>query len=104
MPYLGIFGLELQKNYCHISSQHPGIGLIAKVCEIMKIPKFGTKMPYLSIFELEFENNIVSTLIEHFQICLIAEFREKMETPKFTTKNALFRYIWAIILKNYCHT
>ena len=61
-------------------------------------------MPYLGIFELEFESNIVSTLIEHSQICLTAKFREKMETPKFTTKNALFRYFWAIILKNYCHT
>ena len=33
MPYLGIFGLEVLKNYCHIWNQHPWIYLTAKFCE-----------------------------------------------------------------------
>ena len=43
MPYLGIFGLEVSKNYCHISNQHRRIYLTAKFRGKMKIPKFGTK-------------------------------------------------------------
>ena len=43
MPYLGIFGLEVSKNYCHISNQRRRIYLIAKFRGKMKIPKFGTK-------------------------------------------------------------
>ena len=43
------------KNYCQIWNQHPWICLIAKYCEIMKMPKnLGPKVPYLGIFGLEF--------------------------------------------------
>ena len=30
MPYLGIFEIKFQKNYCHISKYYPRICLIAK--------------------------------------------------------------------------
>ena len=41
---LGIFGIELQKNYCHILDRHPQICLTAKFREKKtKMPKFTTK-------------------------------------------------------------
>ena len=54
MPYLGIFGLEVLKNYCQIWNQHPWIYLTAKFCEKIKMSKFGTTNAYLGIFGLEF--------------------------------------------------
>ena len=33
MPYFGIFGQELKKNYCHILNQHLRICLTAKILE-----------------------------------------------------------------------
>ena len=43
MPNIGIFGLEFSKNYCHIWNQYPRIWLNGKLCEKMKMSKFGTK-------------------------------------------------------------
>ena len=70
--YLDIFGLEFKKNYCDISSQHLWICLIAKDCEIIKMPTFGTKSAlfgyfwpktlYLDIFGLEFFKKLLSYL------------------------------------------
>ena len=54
MPYLGIFGQEFQKYYCHIWNQDPQICLIVKFCKKTKIPNFGTKNALLGIFGLEF--------------------------------------------------
>ena len=34
---------RISKKCYHIWNQHPGIDLIAKFCEIMKMAKFGTK-------------------------------------------------------------
>ena len=42
MPYLGIFGLEFQKNYCHIWNHHPQICLFAKFYGKTTMPEFGT--------------------------------------------------------------
>ena len=39
----GYFSFETYKQYCHISTQHTRICLIAKFCEKMKMPKFRTK-------------------------------------------------------------
>ena len=36
-------------------------------------------------------------------IYLMTEFRAKIRILKFGTKNALFRYFWVRILKNYYH-
>ena len=43
MPYLGTFGLEFEKNYCHIWNQHPQICLISKFRKKAKMAKVGTK-------------------------------------------------------------
>ena len=49
------FWARILKNYCQIWNQHTWICLIAKYCEIMKMPKnLGPKVPYLGIFGLEF--------------------------------------------------
>ena len=50
MPYLGTFGLEFEKNYCHIWNQHPWIWLIAKFRKKKQRLNLGRKMPYLDIF------------------------------------------------------
>ena len=50
IPSLGIVGLEFNKKYCHISNQHPGNCLIAKIRERIKCLNFEPKMPYLGIF------------------------------------------------------
>ena len=54
MAYLGIFGIEFEKNYFHIWNQHLRIGLITKFREIMKMAKFGTKNALFGMFALEF--------------------------------------------------
>ena len=59
MPYLGIFGQDFQKNYCHIWNQHLQICVFAKFHEKTKCLNLGTKTPDLGIFGLEFENNSV---------------------------------------------
>ena len=58
MLYLGIFGLEISKYYCHIWDQHAQTCLFAKFHEKKKSLNLGTKMPDLCIFGLGFVNNI----------------------------------------------
>ena len=51
IPHFGIFGLEFEGD------QHPQICLIAKLCEKMKMPKFGTKNALFGHFwGLNFKN------------------------------------------------
>ena len=57
---LGIFGIELQKNYCHILDRQPQICLTAKFREKkQKCLNLRPKMLYLGITGLQFENRIV---------------------------------------------
>ena len=42
--------------------------------------------------------------ISTLEFRLTAKFWKTIKMPKFGTKNALFRYFWAGILKQYCHT
>ena len=88
---------------CHIWNQNPWICLIAKYCEIMKMPKFGTKNALFVYFWASILKNYCHIWNQHPQICLIAKFCEETKMLKFGTKNALFGYFWARILKNYCH-
>ena len=46
----GNFGLEFEKNYCHIWNQHPRICLIAKYHEIVRMPKFEIKSTKFGYF------------------------------------------------------
>ena len=59
MPYLSIFELEFENNIATFEINTFDFCLIAKFCEIMKMPKFGTKNARLGISGLEFKNNIV---------------------------------------------
>ena len=43
LSYFGIVGQDFQKSYCHISNQHTGICLFAKLHEKTKMFKFGTE-------------------------------------------------------------
>ena len=61
MSYLGIFGLEFEKN-CRILNQHPRICLIAKFSEIMKITKFGTKNASCGYFWARILKELLSCL------------------------------------------
>ena len=60
-------------------------------------------MPYFGTFGYEFLKKLLSYSKSEPSICQITKFREKRKMPKFGTKNALFEYLWARILKNYCH-
>ena len=57
MPYLGILGDMILKNYCQT----------AKFSGKIKMPEFGTKMLYLGVFGLEMENNVVIFEISTFK-------------------------------------
>ena len=48
------FGSRIWKYYCHIWNPHPQICLIAKFCEIIKMPKLGTKNVWFGYFWVEF--------------------------------------------------
>ena len=97
MPYLGIFGPEFYKNYCHIWNQHLRICQVAKFCEIMKMPKFGTKNALFGYFwARSFTKNYCHIWNQHREIYLFAKFHEK-------TKMLKFGYFGAGIWKQYCH-
>ena len=50
MLYLGIFQVNFENNYCHISNQHPQISEIAKFFKRTKRHKFGTKNALFGCF------------------------------------------------------
>ena len=89
---------------------------MAKFFENTKMLKFEPKAPDLGIFGVEFlkalvifekaflnfSNSKISRKTQN-QMCLNEKFCKKTKLPKFETKNALFDYLWAIILRNYCH-
>ena len=54
MPYLGIFEVNFENDYYHISNQHPQICQIAKFCKNEKLLKFGPNIRYLDVFLVEF--------------------------------------------------
>ena len=67
------------------------------------MPKFRTEMSYLGIFEQQFGNNIVMFEISTLEFVSQKKLFKKTKSPIFGTKNALFGYLWRIILKNYFH-
>ena len=62
MPFFGIFGQELKKNYCQIWNQHHWICLIVKFCEIMKMLQFGTKSALFAYFLAKIFKKLLSYL------------------------------------------
>ena len=99
MPYLGILGVELKKNCCHIWSQHIQICLIAKFCEETKMPKFGTKNALFGYFWAGIWKHYCHILNQQSRICLTETFHEIIKMRKFVTKNALLVYFWARFYK-----
>ena len=59
MPYLGVFGLEFQKNYCHIEISTLKFVYLQNFTKKQKCLNSGPKMPDLGIFGLKFESNIL---------------------------------------------
>ena len=59
MRYLGICGLQFEKNCCHISNQHPQISLVANLVKKLKRLNLGPKMCDSGIFGPKFEKTIV---------------------------------------------
>ena len=79
MSYLGIFGLDFWKYYCHIWNQHPQIYLIAKFCEKTNIPKFGTKNALFGYFWARIWKNYCHIWNQHPRIFLNTKFCKKKE-------------------------
>ena len=50
IPYLGIFGLQFNKNYCQFFNQHTQICETIKVSSKMKKSNLGPKMLYLRLW------------------------------------------------------
>ena len=116
----GCFLARILNNYGHILNQHVRISVIAKFCEETKCQNLGLKMPYLDVCLIwvllgnNFSLKALSYLKSAPSNLLFAKFHKNTRMPKFGTKNALFlgsltkntlfRYFWARILKNYCHT
>ena len=104
MPYLGIFGLEFEKNI-HIWNKRPWICLVAKFGAKLKILKFGIKNTWFRSFWTGIWKQYCHISNQHPRICLYTKCREKVKMPKFGTKRylPLFGYFWVKILKKYCH-
>ena len=123
MPFLRIFGRNCYiliflgknfwKNYCHIWNKHPWISLIAKHLEIIKMPKFGTKLVLFCVFWDRILKKFCHIWNPHLWISVIPKFSEEEKIPKFATKKALFGYFWPTMpylcifeqefKKNICH-
>ena len=104
MPYLSIFdqkchiwlflGKNFKKNYYDIWNHYPWICLIAKYCEIMKIPKFGTKSALFWYFSARVLKHYCHIWNQHLRSSVIAKFCEETKMPNFGTKNTLLGYFW----------
>ena len=98
MPYLGIFGVEFQKWYCHIWNQHLQICVVARFFEKTKIPKFGTKNALFGYLWARILKNYYHIWNELLRICLNAKFCKETKMPKFGTKSAIFGCFWLKML------
>ena len=87
-PYLGIFGLQFNKNYCKIFKQHSQI-CENKVSSKTKKIFFRPKMLYLPLWAGMLKN-YCHICNQRPPIYLMAKFRAKMRILKFGFKNALF--------------
>ena len=99
MSYLGIFGTNVWKYYCHIWNQHCQICLVAKLPKKQKYLDLRPEIPGLDIFGLEFGNNLAIFEISTLKFLILQNFRKKQKSlnlrPKMLylgvfEKNALF--------------
>ena len=85
IPYLGLFGREFLKNYCHIWNQHPQICLIANFMKEQKCLILGPKMPDIGNLGLDWKQ-YCHVWNQDPRICLTTNVRGKIKMPKFETK------------------
>ena len=101
IPYLGIFGLQFNKNYYQTFNQH------TRICETIKFhpkqkKKFGTKNTLFGSLARMLKNfGHISN--KRPPNCVIAKFCAKFRILKFETKKCLILVSWEAILKNHCH-
>ena len=123
IPDLGIFGLEFENNIFILQISTLEFVLLQNFEEKQKCLNVGRKMLYLGTFDQKcfiwvfsnknvsfgyFCGRILKMLLSYLKSapsnlsnCKILQ--KKTKIPKFGTKNALYEYLWARILKNYCH-
>ena len=77
MPYFCNFGLEFEKNCCHIWNQHSQTALIAKYREIIKMPKCGTKNALVGYFGAKTLKCYCHIWNQHLRISVTAKFCKK---------------------------
>ena len=94
IPHLAIFRLEFENNIVIFKISHPQICVVAKFCEIMKMPKFGAKNALFVYLWAKIVKHCCHIWNQHPQIYVIAKFSEKAKIPNFGTTNPLFRYFW----------
>ena len=91
MHYLGIFEVELSKNYSCFWNQPHRICLIAKFSRKRKISKFETKSALFGYFWARIRKNYCHIWNQCSWIFLIAKFWKKAtKVSKCGAKNALF--------------
>ena len=101
IPYLGIFGLQFNKNYYQTFNQH------TRICETIKFypkqtKKFGNKNTLFG-FLARMLKNFGHISNKRPPNCVIAKFCAKCRILKFGTKKCLILVSWEAILKNHCH-
>ena len=101
IPYLGIFGLQFNKNYYQVFNQRTRIRKTIKFHPKRKKINLGPKMLYLGLW-LECWKTIVIFLINGLQIVQLQSFVQKLEFLNLEPKNALFKCFgqrfWKIIV------
>ena len=103
MPYLGISGQELIKNYCQTWNQHLEKGQFPKSYQETTRLNLRTKNAWFMYFCAGILKQHREIWNQHHRICLITNFCKKTKMPHFGTKNALFGYFWERIFKNHSH-
>ena len=102
MPYLGISGQELKKNYCQTWNQHLKKRQFPKSYQKTTRLKLRTKNAWFMYFWAGIWKQHCGISNQHHRISLITNFCKKTKMPHFGTKNALFGYFWERIFENYC--
>ena len=110
IPYLGILGLQFNKNCSQIFNQHPRVcGTISNLpnCKISwknknlwhmwqmpwQMPKFVTNALF-GYFLARISKNYCHIWNQHPRICLNANFGAKIKMLKSGTKHTWFGYFW----------
>ena len=102
IPYLGIFGLQFNRNYYQIFNQYSRIWKTIKCHPEPKKNKLRTEKALLGLWAGMFKD-YCHICNQRSPICRIAKFRAKIRILKFGIKNVLFGYFWAGMWKQYCH-